>query len=69
MKNTFSENLRKFRLEQGLKQIDLAKRLSTTQRRISYWESGKIEPDMNSLWELADFFDISIDELIGREEL
>ena len=67
MNNLFSNNLRKLRIEKKLKQSELAEKLSTTQRKISYWESGKIEPDINSLWEIADFFDVSIDELVGRE--
>ncbi|MBQ7339374.1 MAG: helix-turn-helix transcriptional regulator [Clostridia bacterium] len=67
MKNVFSENLRRLRIEKKLKQEELAKSLCTTQRKVSYWESGKIEPDINSLWAIADFFEISIDELVGRE--
>ena len=50
-----------------LKQIDLANILSTTQRKVSYWESGKIEPDLESLWLIADYFNITIDELVGRD--
>ena len=67
MKNEFSNNLKKLRMEKGLKQSELAEKLSTTQRKVSYWESGKIEPDITALWQLADFFEISIDELVGRE--
>ena len=67
MINEFSNNLKKLRIEKKLKQSDLAEKLCTTQRKISYWESGKVEPDIASLWQLADFFEISIDELVGRE--
>ena len=67
MKNNFYNNLKNLRLQKGWRQEDLAKRLKTTQRKVSYWESGKIEPDLDTLWELADLFDVSIDELIGRE--
>lgn len=62
----FSENLRSLREEAGLTQQDLADRLQTTQRKVSYWESGKVEPDLENLWRLADFFDTSVDDLIGR---
>ena len=62
----FSENLRSLRGEAGLTQQDLADRLQTTQRKVSYWESGKVEPDLENLWRLADFFDTSVDDLIGR---
>ena len=67
MKNIFATNLKEFRILAGLKQIDLAKILNTTQRKISYWESGKIEPDLDTLWLIADFFNTTIDELLGRE--
>ena len=67
MKNKFSYNIKNLRLQKGLKQIELAQKLSTTQRKVSYWESGKIEPDIDMLWEIANLFDISVDELIGRE--
>lgn len=67
MKNKFAINLKEFRQSAGLKQSELAQFLHTTQRKISYWESGKVEPDLDSLWLIADYFNISIDELIGRE--
>jgi transcriptional regulator with XRE-family HTH domain len=66
MKNTFAETLRGLRRGAGLKQAELAERLRTTQRKVSYWEQGTIEPDLDALWQLADYFDISTDELIGR---
>lgn len=68
MKNSFSKNLKEYRLSSSLTQSDLAKLLKTTQRKISYWESGKIEPDLDSLIAVADIFDISIDELVGRSD-
>ena len=68
MKITFASNLRQLREGASLKQQELADRLHTTQRKISYWESGKVEPDLENLWRIADFFSISIDELIGRRD-
>lgn len=56
------------RTQKNLTQLELAKALKITQRKVSYWETGKIEPDIKSLWELADFFDITVDYLIGRSE-
>ena len=67
MKNNFAKTIKVLRVEKKLRQIDLAERLNTTQRKVSYWESGKIEPDLDTLWQIADLFEISIDELIGRE--
>ncbi len=64
----FSVNLKRLRETSGLSQQALAEKLRVTQRKISYWESGKIEPDLEFLWRIADFFDLSVDELIGRRE-
>ncbi len=65
----FSERLKTLRLESNLTQAQFADLLKTTQRRISYLESGKVEPDMQLLWEIADYFDVSTDFLLGREEI
>ena len=64
---SFASNVRAMRENSRLTQQQLADKLSVTQRKISYWESGKIEPDLESLWRLADFFDVTIDELVGRQ--
>ena len=65
----FAERLRSLRREWDMTQNALADVLETTQRKISYWESGKIEPDLLSLWKIADFFDVSVDFLLGRKEI
>lgn len=62
----FAENLKTLRKQEKLSQTALADKLHTTQRKVSHWESGKIEPDLSSLWTIADFFDVTVDFLIGR---
>ena len=69
MKLEFAERIKTLRQEANLTQGQLADVLGTTQRKISYWESGKIEPDLVSLWVIADFFDVSVDYLLGRKEI
>ena len=64
----FAEKLKTLRREIDMTQNQLADVLETTQRKVSYWESGKIEPDLCSLWKIADFFDVSVDYLLGRED-
>lgn len=66
MINKFAENLKALRLDKNLKQSKLAAMLGTTQRRISHLESGKIEPDLETLWLLADIFEVTVDYLIGK---
>ena len=62
----FNLILRALRESEKLKQSELAERLCVTQRKVSYWETGKVEPSLEELWKIADFFGISVDELIGR---
>ena len=45
---------------------ELAEKLGVTQRKISYWERGDVDPDMYSLWKISDFFEVSVDYLIGK---
>lgn len=67
MRINFSENLKSLRLQHNLMQKDLADKMGTTQRRVSYLESGKIEPDLRALLVLSDIFEISIDDLIKEK--
>ena len=66
MKKEFAKDLRHFRQLKGISQSELANKLGTTQRRISYFELGKIEPDIDTLCRIAKFFDVSVDELLGE---
>lgn len=62
----FAENLKNWRISQGILQKDLAKRLNVSEQTISHWETGYATPNIEQLIALADFFDTTIDELIGR---
>lgn len=66
MKNRFAQIVREYRIAASLTQAELAEKLKTTQRKVSYWESGKIEPDLDTLIAIAEFFDVSLDDLLGR---
>lgn len=68
MEIKFSANLKALRENAGLTQSQLADKLHTTQRKVSHWERGNVEPDLASLWSIADLFDIPVDELIGRAD-
>ena len=68
MKITFSVNLRELRKEKKLSQGQLGDAVGMTQRKISYMESGKIEPSLSGLWIFSDYFCVSIDFLVGKKE-
>ena len=63
--NKFKDNLKELRLEKKLGQVELAKAIGVSKGVISLWENGLREPTMSSLIILANFFNISIDELVG----
>ena len=61
---------KQLRNEKGITQEKLADVLNVNSRTISRWENAKTMPDFDILIELADFYDVSIEELLngGRKE-
>ncbi len=64
---TFPEILKALRLSKKLGQKELAQKLNITVKTLSHWETGYCEPSIAQLIILADFFEVSVDELIGRD--
>lgn len=58
--------IKSLREDRDLRQSDLARETGIDQRTISNYETGKTAPDMYALIRLADFFEVSIDYLVGR---
>ena len=58
--------IRELRENIGLRQIDVANATGIDQKTLSNYETGKTNPDSYALIQLADFFDVSIDYLVGR---
>lgn len=65
----FNEKLQKLRKDQNLTQEELAEQLFVSRTAISKWESGRGYPSIDSLKVIAKFFHITIDDLIGSEEI
>lgn len=65
MNLTLAENIRTFRKERNLTQERLAEALGVTVGAVYKWESGLSQPELNMIVELADFFDTSVDALLG----
>ena len=68
MKIIISKRIKELMKEQGLNQVKLAEKIGVKQNTISAWLLDKKEPCINSLWLIADYFEVSIDYLVGREE-
>ena len=67
MNNIFSERLKELRIEKGIGQIELANALHVSKGIISLWENGLREPILSNLIALAEFFEVSLDYLVGLE--
>ena len=62
----FKECLRFLRKSNDLGQDKLAEALNISAKTISHGETGYTEPSISQLIQLADFFDVTLDELMGR---
>ncbi len=63
--NKFGDVLKDLRLERNLTRKQLAETLQVSERLICYWENGKRECGFDMLIKIANFFDTSIDYLLG----
>jgi len=64
---TFNEKLKECREESGLSQNDIAERLSVSRQAVSKWERGINEPDIETIVQLADIYNITIDQLLRAD--
>ena len=60
--------IKELREQKCLSQLDVAKGINTSQRNVGRWETGANEPSSSFILKLADFFDVSTDYLLGRED-
>lgn len=67
MKLTLAENIRLFRKQRKLTQEKLAEALGVTVGAVYKWESGQSTPELDLIVALADFFDTSVDALLGYQ--
>ncbi|MBQ6707389.1 MAG: helix-turn-helix domain-containing protein [Clostridia bacterium] len=58
--------IRELRLKRGLSQFALAKICGVHQTAISQWEKGRTSPDAEMLSLLSDYFNVSVDLLLGK---
>ena len=67
-KNIFAARLKTLRKTKKCTQLTLANLLGITRTQISDLENGKTSTSIERLYMLADFFDVSIDYLVGRTD-
>ncbi|HBM79340.1 MAG: helix-turn-helix domain-containing protein [Clostridiales bacterium] len=65
---TFNERLKALRNKKNIGQKDIAQALGIERSTYTKYETGKSEPDFEMVKKLADFFKVSVDYLLGRDE-
>jgi len=66
--NFFGKKLKELRLERGFSQKRLGESLGFCNQTVSFWESGSREPDLDTLVKIAQFFDVSYEELLEENK-
>lgn len=67
-KKLFAERLRVLRTQNKITSIELAKEIGVSKQAISQFENAANYPHCNKLVALADYFDVSLDYLVGRSD-
>ena len=62
--NKVNTMIKLLRAEKGINQEQLAEQLHVTRQAVSSWETGKTQPDIETLTRIAEFFDVSVEQLI-----
>lgn len=61
----FKDRLKELRLEKDLSQTKLAEKFGVDFRTISNWENGVRKPDIDTVVNIAKYFEVSTDYLLG----
>ena len=64
---TIGERIKRLREDVDMSQGELAKKLGIHQNCLGGWERGEYIPRVYALWDIADIFNVSLDELVGRK--
>lgn len=64
---SIGRRIAELRKKANMTQMELADHMGITFQSISNWERGNTMPDISKLPELAELFDVTIDELLGKE--
>lgn len=65
----FHERLKNIRLDRGIKQNNVAESIGIKNNTLSSYENGKRQPDLETLKKLASFYQVTVDYLLGNDEL
>ena len=63
-----NENIKRLRLVRGLNQVEFAKAMGVSKQCVSNWENDNVMPSIEMLVKIADFFNVTTDYVLGRNE-
>lgn len=66
--NKVNTMIKLLRTEKGINQEQLAEQLHVTRQAVSSWETGKTQPDIETLTRMAEYFGVSVEQLIYGKE-
>jgi len=69
VKSTVAKNIAELRLLNNMTQAELGEKLNYSDKTISKWERGESSPDIATLVEIADIFEVSLDYLVRSETI
>lgn len=65
----FSDRLRFLRTSKGLSQADFAKQIKISKSSVNMYERGEREPNFKTLEQIADYFNVDMDYLLGKSDI
>jgi len=63
----FAQKLKQLRADKSINQIQLAQAIGVSQGTVGKWETGMRLPDADMLVKLADYFSVTVDNLLGKD--
>lgn len=65
----FVQRLKELRMDANISQKKLSENLCLSQQAVAKWETGKSTPDPETLLKIAEYFDVSVDYLLGKTDI
>ena len=63
-----SEQIKRLRMQKKLSQKELGLQFNVIKQTVSSWETGNSKPSHDLLEKMADFFDVTVSEMYGRDD-
>ena len=64
----FADRVKYLRQSRELNQVQFAQKMGVTKQSVSNWKNDNIMPSVEMLEKIADFFNVTADYLLGRED-